>query len=150
MVESTTLALTASAFLSLRYLIERATTFILIAAVAIYRHIPTERVLCILFLSRLESAKVFHSVSFVSSEVGPNSYRAPLALEMILAAAHPPPFPLPTLPFCRRPILLAMHSECGWVEVLPFQSTPSGSGPGEIHVPHPSIFVIARCKLIVL
>ena len=111
MVESTTLTFTASAIHLLGTLLRKAATFIFIAAMAIYRHIPTKCVFCTLFLSTLESAKVVHPVSIVSSEVNSNSYRAPLVLEMTLAAAHPPPFPLVMLPFCRRPVLLARHSE---------------------------------------
>ena len=105
MVESTTLTFTASAIYLLDTLLRKTATFILIAAMAIYRHIPTKRVFCILFLPALRSAKVLHSASFVLSGVGSNSYRVPLVLETILAAAHPPLFPLVTLPFCRRPVL---------------------------------------------
>ena len=46
--------------------IQEAATFILIAAVAIYCHIPTERVFCIFFLSAPESAEFFLPVSHCS------------------------------------------------------------------------------------
>lgn len=49
---------------------QEAATFILIAAVAIDGHIPTERVFGVLFLSALESAKVFLPVSYYSFHVG--------------------------------------------------------------------------------
>ena len=54
---------------------QKEATFILIAAVAIYRHIPTKCVFCIFFSSAPESAKVYLPILYCSMRLGKGRFQ---------------------------------------------------------------------------